>query len=222
MQTPAGRRQLALEQQQRILLLRHAAACQLTDGHCPAGYPHCPQTQALWAHLRSCRRQKCNVEHCQSSRYVLAHFDECRDSSCPVCGPVDETIRNRRAMDGCRRWPGPEVEPVLAKEEEADKEELEDFLDANAENDLCCPISLGLFRDPVVFTDGHTYDRAHILRHIRSCTQRTCMVGWGWVAWWGRVGWIDRSNSNTYTPPHTTHNTPQAGSPSPPPRPTRW
>lgn len=192
--TAAGRQQLVREQQQRILILRHAQACKLVDGLCPAGYPQCPLFQALWPHLRECGRGGCEVEHCVSSRYVLAHFDDCRERGCAICVPVDEAIRHRRTMNGdrglMRRAEG-EGEVEAEDEETAlDREELEDYLDAHADNDLCCPIGLGLFREPVVFTDGHTYDRAHILRHIQGCVERTSACMWDGVFGGGVDRWM--------------------------------
>lgn len=193
--TAAGRQQLVREQQQRFLLLRHAETCTLVDGHCPAGYPQCPLFQALWPHLRACGRGRCGVEHCESSRYVLAHFEDCRKRACAICRPISEAIRHRRIVSGDRglgRRAEGEEDGAEEDDEEAalDREELADYLDAHADNDLCCPIGLSLFREPVVFTDGHTYDRAHILRHIQSCAERKCVclacgVGWG-------VGWVGR------------------------------
>eukprot|EP00501_MAST-03F_sp_TOSAG23-6_P000545 GSMAST32.ASY1.ANO1.566.1 assembled CDS len=35
-------------------------------------------------------------------------------------------------------------------------------------NDLCCPITLDIYKDPVVAADGHTYERAAILRHFQT------------------------------------------------------
>ena len=188
----AGRQQLVREQQQRLLLLRHAEACTLVNGHCPAGYPQCPLFQALWPHLRECGRDRCGVEHCESSRYVLAHFEDCRERACAICGPVSEAIRHRRIVNGDRglgRRAEGEGEGEEEDEEAAlDREELEDYLDTAADNDLCCPIGLGLFREPVVFTDGHTYDRAHILRHIQSCAERKCVCICSWDGMWA-VEW---------------------------------
>jgi len=78
-------------QQQRLLLLRHAAKCQHDDGHCPVT-PHCAGMKRLWKHIAECKDQKCLVPHCVSSRYVLSHYHRCKDVRCPVCGPVREAI----------------------------------------------------------------------------------------------------------------------------------
>jgi len=78
-------------QQQRLLLLRHAAKCQHEDGRCPVT-PHCAGMKRLWKHIAECKDQKCLVPHCVSSRYVLSHYHRCKDVRCPVCGPVREAI----------------------------------------------------------------------------------------------------------------------------------
>ena len=99
--TPAGagsgnrqvsdRQQVLRHQQQRLLLLRHAAKCQHDDGRCPVT-PHCAGMKRLWKHIAECKDQKCLVPHCVSSRYVLSHYHRCKDVRCPVCGPVREAI----------------------------------------------------------------------------------------------------------------------------------
>ena len=33
--------------------------------------------------------------------------------------------------------------------------------------DLCCPITFEMFRDPVMLSSGHTYERAAIEEHLR-------------------------------------------------------
>ena len=78
-------------QQQRLLLLRHAAKCPHQDNQCPVA-PHCAGMKRLWKHIAECKDQKCLVPHCVSSRYVLSHYHRCKDVRCPVCGPVREAI----------------------------------------------------------------------------------------------------------------------------------
>ncbi len=87
----SDRQQVLRHQQQRLLLLRHAAKCQHEDGHCPVT-PHCAGMKRLWKHIAECKDQKCLVPHCVSSRYVLSHYHRCKDVRCPVCGPVREAI----------------------------------------------------------------------------------------------------------------------------------
>ena len=36
--------------------------------------------------------------------------------------------------------------------------------------ELCCPITLSLFEDPVLLSDGHMYSRAAIQGWLRRCT----------------------------------------------------
>ncbi len=85
------RAQVLRHQQQRLLLLRHAAKCPHEDGRCPVT-PHCAGMKRLWKHIAECKNQKCQVPHCVSSRYVLSHYHRCKDVRCPVCGPVREAI----------------------------------------------------------------------------------------------------------------------------------
>jgi E1A/CREB-binding protein len=87
----ANRQQVLRHQQQRLLLLRHAAKCQHEDNCCPVT-PHCAGMKRLWKHIAECKNQKCLVPHCVSSRYVLSHYHRCKDVRCPVCGPVREAI----------------------------------------------------------------------------------------------------------------------------------
>mmetsp|Transcript_9580 Transcript_9580/g.11848 ORF Transcript_9580/g.11848 Transcript_9580/m.11848 type:complete len:1772 (-) Transcript_9580:280-5595(-) len=85
------RQQVLRHQQQRLLLLRHAAKCPHEDGRCPVT-PHCAGMKRLWKHIAECKDQKCLVPHCVSSRYVLSHYHRCKDVTCPVCGPVRQAI----------------------------------------------------------------------------------------------------------------------------------
>ena len=89
--TSSDRQQVLRHQQQRLLLLRHAAKCPHEDGRCPVT-PHCAGMKRLWKHIAECKDQKCVVPHCVSSRYVLSHYHRCKDTRCPVCGPVREAI----------------------------------------------------------------------------------------------------------------------------------
>ena len=87
----SDRQQVLRHQQQRLLLLRHAAKCPHQDNQCPVT-PHCAGMKRLWKHIAECKDQKCVVPHCVSSRYVLSHYHRCKDVRCPVCGPVREAI----------------------------------------------------------------------------------------------------------------------------------
>ncbi|KAL3923774.1 MAG: hypothetical protein SGILL_001456, partial [Bacillariaceae sp.] len=87
----SDRQQVLRHQQQRLLLLRHAAKCHHEDGKCLVT-PHCAGMKRLWKHIAECKDQKCLVPHCVSSRYVLSHYHRCKDVRCPVCGPVREAI----------------------------------------------------------------------------------------------------------------------------------
>lgn len=86
------RKQVLKQQQQRLLLLRHASKCPHEDSKCPVT-PHCWSMKQLWKHIMSCKDQDCKVAHCVSSRYVLSHYSKCKEGSCPVCQPVREAIK---------------------------------------------------------------------------------------------------------------------------------
>ena len=76
------------DQQQRLLLLRHASKCHFCDeGQCSIT-PQCYQMKLLWEHLQNCRNNSCSYSHCTSSRYVLEHFSKCKNLRCPLCGPI--------------------------------------------------------------------------------------------------------------------------------------
>jgi E1A/CREB-binding protein len=86
------RQQVLKQQQQRLLLLRHASKCPHENNKCQVT-PHCANMKTLWKHIMSCKDQDCKTAHCVSSRYVLSHYSKCKDAACPVCGPVREAIR---------------------------------------------------------------------------------------------------------------------------------
>eukprot|EP00598_Pedospumella_elongata_P008379 CAMPEP_0185012788 /NCGR_PEP_ID=MMETSP1098-20130426/98477_1 /TAXON_ID=89044 /ORGANISM="Spumella elongata, Strain CCAP 955/1" /LENGTH=2117 /DNA_ID=CAMNT_0027541853 /DNA_START=291 /DNA_END=6644 /DNA_ORIENTATION=+ len=90
--TDEHRKQVLKQQQQRLLLLRHASKCPHDSGRCPVT-PHCWSMKQLWKHIMSCKDQECKVPHCVSSRYVLSHYSKCKEPTCPVCGPVREAIK---------------------------------------------------------------------------------------------------------------------------------
>jgi E1A/CREB-binding protein len=86
------RLQVLRQQQQRLLLLRHASKCPHENGNCPVT-PHCVGMKRLWKHIAECKDQQCQMAHCVSSRYVLSHYHRCKDPRCAVCGPVREAIQ---------------------------------------------------------------------------------------------------------------------------------
>jgi E1A/CREB-binding protein len=81
------RKQVLRHQQQRVVLLRHAAMCRHGDGPCPVT-PHCADMKQLWKHVAACENQKCSVPRCVSSRKVVCHYFRCKDVRCPMCGPI--------------------------------------------------------------------------------------------------------------------------------------
>lgn len=78
-------------QQQRLLLLRHAARCPHEDDDCPVTV-HCAPTKRLWRHMSDCKDDDCTVANCVSSRYVLSHYRQCQGNACPLCVPVRYAI----------------------------------------------------------------------------------------------------------------------------------
>ncbi len=80
------------QQQQRIVLLRHASNCHHDIGKCIVT-PHCAYMKNLWKHIISCKDLDCTFNHCISSRYVLYHYSKCIDTSCPICQPVRTAIK---------------------------------------------------------------------------------------------------------------------------------
>jgi ubiquitin len=90
--TAQERTKILRQQQQRLLLLRHASMCRHENGKCPVT-PHCAGMKRLWRHIADCKDEQCQVPHCKSSRYVLSHYHRCKDLRCEVCGPVREAIQ---------------------------------------------------------------------------------------------------------------------------------
>jgi hypothetical protein len=86
------------QQQQRLLLLRHAAACTVEHPKTCPHSKHCARMKSLWGHIRArthrkgCDNNKCEEPHCVSSRYVLSHYHQCKDKECKVCKPVRYAI----------------------------------------------------------------------------------------------------------------------------------
>lgn len=91
------KRKVIKQQQQRLLLLRHASKCK--DGpNCKVKF--CGQMVQLWKHMKKCRDKNCKTAHCLSSRCVLNHYRICKSenktSSCEVCGPVMRQIKQQQ------------------------------------------------------------------------------------------------------------------------------
>lgn len=79
-------------QQQRILLLHHAAKCRNNSHKCSIT-PHCHSMKVLWKHIQQCKADECNEAHCLPSKQVLSHYAKCCESVCSVCGPVRRRIK---------------------------------------------------------------------------------------------------------------------------------
>ena len=109
-----SRIQIIKQQQQRLLLLRHASKCPLEGGYCPVT-PHCASMKQLWKHIMTCQDQDCKVAHCVSSRYVLSHYSTCMDQACPVCRPIREANRMTTPTTQQRPTPTRRPKPPPAK-----------------------------------------------------------------------------------------------------------
>jgi hypothetical protein len=67
---------------------------------------------------------------------------------------------------------GVKEEEEGAEEEVDDTEALEEFLLEHAPDTLRCPISLELFKHPVVAMDSHTYEEAALVAWIEKCKSK--------------------------------------------------
>ncbi len=83
------REKVVRQQQQRLLLLRHASKCTAGPA-CKTKF--CGKMVELWGHMKQCRDKNCQTAHCLSSRCVLHHYRICkaenRTASCEVCSTV--------------------------------------------------------------------------------------------------------------------------------------
>jgi hypothetical protein len=70
----AQREKVVRQQQQRLLLLRHASKC-TAGAACKTKF--CPKMVELWRHMKQCRDKNCQTAHCLSSRCVLHHYRIC-------------------------------------------------------------------------------------------------------------------------------------------------
>ena len=92
--------QVLRQQQQRLLLLRHASKCKYGTPENPSTCPatkHCRDMKQLWQHITRCKNQRCDRAHCVSSRYVLSHYNRCKEDACSVCKPVRDAIQKINA-----------------------------------------------------------------------------------------------------------------------------
>ena len=99
--TEAQKMRVIIQQQQRLLLLRHASKC-TAGAHCTTKF--CEQMVTLWKHMKTCRDKNCKTSHCLSSRCVLNHYRVCKANGrtlmCEVCGPVMIKIKQQERDDG--------------------------------------------------------------------------------------------------------------------------
>ena len=93
--------QVLRQQQQRLLLLRHASKCKYGTPENPSTCPatkHCRDMKQLWQHITRCKNQRCDRAHCVSSRYVLSHYNRCKEDACSVCKPVRDAIHKHKSV----------------------------------------------------------------------------------------------------------------------------
>ena len=86
------RAEILRQQQQRLLMLRHASICTNENGICTFS-ASCHAMKILWHHIKSCKDNNCKTKHCISSKYVLSHYSNCKDNMCERCFPVREAMR---------------------------------------------------------------------------------------------------------------------------------
>ena len=84
------KKQVLLQQQRRLELLRHSKLCKTPN--CITKF--CAQMSTLWKHLKNCKSKTCPVPHCVSSRCVLCHHANCKrkglSDTCEICSPVKQ------------------------------------------------------------------------------------------------------------------------------------
>lgn len=131
------KRHVIKQQQQRLLLLRHASKCKAGPS-CKT--KHCGQMVKLWQHMKKCRDKNCKTPHCLSSRCVLNHYRMCKNanttSTCEVCAPVmqlvkvqqlseeggDESVKNQ--ADSAAKMP---PNPAVPGEDSQKRRQLEEL-----------------------------------------------------------------------------------------------
>jgi len=110
------REKVVRQQQQRLLLLRHASKCSAGPS-CKTQF--CAEMVKLWQHMKQCRDKNCQTAHCLSSRCVLHHYRICkgegRTGSCEVCAPVMKQIKWQSMSSG--ETDGVDLMEQLAKEQ---------------------------------------------------------------------------------------------------------
>ena len=83
--------QIIRQQQQQLIILRHASKCRHRGGKCPVR-KQWGSMKNIRTHIIGRKSQKCSTPHCVSSRYLLSHYPNCKEM-CPVCGPVKSVIQ---------------------------------------------------------------------------------------------------------------------------------
>lgn len=89
-------RQVLLQQQQRLIDLRHASKCVHVNKRCPESFLCCQMMKDVWKHIAMCEEERCQFPCCVTSRCVLSHYRHCRDTTCHVCRPVRIEILSER------------------------------------------------------------------------------------------------------------------------------
>jgi hypothetical protein len=128
------REKVVRQQQQRLLLLRHASKCS-AGPNCKTQF--CAEMVKLWQHMKQCRDKNCQTAHCLSSRCVLHHYRICkgegRTSTCEVCAPVMKQIKWQSMSSG--ESDGIDLMEQLAKEQ-ADQDHADDNGSVNSLSSL--------------------------------------------------------------------------------------
>jgi hypothetical protein len=178
------------QEQLRFLHMRHAHKCQHNSkGECPKGLSCCGFLKQLYSHILTCGDGACAFPHCAVTRITLWHYSRCKKETCHVCKPLRDAIKeeNARALAKRVRQEKKErrrferaaaaaeaaaamVEAVArTEEEEEDADAFADFLISNAPPSLICPISLTLYQEPLLASDGQCYDKSCLMAWIGVC-----------------------------------------------------
>jgi TAZ zinc finger len=161
--------QSLLHQQQRLLVLRHAAECPYSRD-CPET-PYCAGWKALWRHILECKDPTCRAPHCMSSRYIISHFYRCEDAKCKVCGPV-------RAAIGKTQMTPSSSSPPPQQQQQKDQQKQE-FPQSSEQADAK-PTSMVSDEAATVPSKQNTADGstksylAELLRHTSTCKTVKC------------------------------------------------
>lgn len=95
----------------KLLCLRHAFQCKLSDTH-PCPLASCKSTKKLLVHITACKcRSTCGFKQgCADAKALLGHYHCCKNRACTLCKPVRMVVasqvrekRRRLSSTGCHK-----------------------------------------------------------------------------------------------------------------------